>query len=109
MAAALTSRVVRAFSFLMIANPERRSTKDKMLNRLSTLTLSGHQEEFLMGCLLHLLCESAMPNIKMQRTEANVVVLRPRSLSAADLGVIRIQQAVDRKSHLVPIGSTMHG
>ena len=23
--------------------------------------------------------------------------------------VIRIQQAVDRKSHLVPIGSTMHG
>lgn len=25
------------------------------------------------------------------------------------LSVIRIQQAVDRKSHLVPIGSTMHG
>ena len=33
-----------------------------------SLTLSGHQEEFLMGCLLHLLCESARPNNGMQRT-----------------------------------------
>ena len=39
---------------------------------------------------------------------------RVTSMSTALCGlvmasVIRIQQAVDRKSHLVPIGSTMHG
>jgi hypothetical protein len=32
------------------------------------LMLSGLQEVSSMCCLLHLLCESALPNIKIQRT-----------------------------------------
>ena len=36
----------------------------------TSLTLSGFQGVCLMGCLLHLLCESARPNIKMQKTGA---------------------------------------
>ncbi len=35
-----------------------------------SLMLSGFQEECSMGCLLHLLCESAWPNIKIQKTGA---------------------------------------
>jgi len=37
---------------------------------IRSLTLSGHHEECLMGCLLHLLCESATHNIKIQKTGA---------------------------------------
>jgi len=39
-----------------------------LLNK--SLTLSGLQGVCSMGCLLHLLCESAPPNIKIQRTGA---------------------------------------
>jgi hypothetical protein len=40
-----------------------------------------------MSCLLHLLCESAMHNIKMQRTADVSTGLLYDSLAAADLGV----------------------
>jgi hypothetical protein len=43
-----------------------------LLNK--SLTLSGLQGVCAMGCLLHLLCESAKPNIQMQKTGAIVVV-----------------------------------
>ena len=38
-----------------------------------------------------------MHNIKMQRTETNVVLLRPRSLSAADLGVRPAEESMFSK------------
>lgn len=47
--------------------------------------LSGLQEECLMGCLLHFLCESALPNIKMQRTGADSIEHLPIDVPAADL------------------------
>jgi len=40
----------------------------------TSLTLSGLQGVCLMGCLLHLLCESAVPNIKIQKTGADVAL-----------------------------------
>jgi hypothetical protein len=46
---------------------------------IRSLTLSGHHEEYLMGCLLHLLCESAVPNIKIQKTGADAA-----SISSVD-------------------------
>jgi len=39
-----------------------------LLNK--SLTLSGLQGVCSMGCLLHLLCESALPNIKIHETRA---------------------------------------
>jgi hypothetical protein len=36
--------------------------------------LSGLQEVCSMGCLLHLLYESALPNIKIQRKGRNLLV-----------------------------------
>ena len=36
-----------------------------------------------MGCLLHLLCESAMPTIQMQKTGAGVILYVQEALSAA--------------------------
>jgi hypothetical protein len=41
----------------------------------TSLTLSGLQGVCPMGCLLHLLCESAPPNIKIQKTGANGVAV----------------------------------
>jgi hypothetical protein len=38
-----------------------------------------------MGCLLHLLCESAMPNIQMQKTGKGVTGQSNEFLSASDL------------------------
>jgi hypothetical protein len=43
----------------------------------------------------------------IQRTVPVMFDERIGLLPAADLGVIRIQQAVDRKPQLVPRGSTM--
>ena len=42
-----------------------------------------------MSCLLHLLCESAMPNIKIQKTGVEIYLLC-QGFSASDLGVRRI-------------------
>jgi len=39
----------------------------------TSLTLSGLQGVCLMGCLLHLLCESAPSNIKIQKTGAEEI------------------------------------
>jgi len=39
-----------------------------------------------MGCLLHLLCESARPNIKIQRAETFIIEGSTGLLPAADLG-----------------------
>ena len=39
-----------------------------------------------MGGLLHLLCESAQPNTKIQRTGAEIFLLQLNLLPAADLG-----------------------
>jgi hypothetical protein len=55
-----------------------------LLNK--SLTLSGLQGVCSMGCLLHLLCESAPSNIKIQRTGAMINFFRPTLLPAADLG-----------------------
>jgi hypothetical protein len=51
----------------------------------TSLTLSGLQGVCLMGCLLHLLCESAQPNIKIQRPGAVASEDRMELLPAADL------------------------
>jgi len=45
----------------------------------TSLTLSGFQGACLMGCLLHLLCESAPSNIKMQRTDVKFVTAQEAS------------------------------
>jgi hypothetical protein len=54
-----------------------------LLNK--SLTLSGLQGVCSMGCLLHLLCESATSNIKMQKTGAGGIVSMRRPLPASDL------------------------
>jgi len=50
-----------------------------------SLMLSGHQEVCSMGCRLHLLCESAPHNIKIQRTGSMMFLRFADSLPAADL------------------------
>jgi hypothetical protein len=51
----------------------------------TSLTLSGLQWVCLMGCLMHLLCESAHANIQMQKTEAEDTSEGELCLHASDL------------------------
>jgi hypothetical protein len=48
-----------------------------------------------MSCLLHLLCESALSNIKIQRTGAEDIFFHYGFRPAADLGVMHLQVTCD--------------
>jgi hypothetical protein len=66
-----------------------------------------------MGCLLHLLCESAMPNIQMQKTGKGVTGQSNEFLSASDLerskGCLSASKSDGLQLHQKPLLKVFHG